>query len=81
MLETYQKDNKLFEFSRNTNRKELKIRKHDVTCNDLVALISLQLFRCKGFAEMVFASLNVYKVPSFLTRYSIGKYQPLVKDF
>ena len=53
MLKTFQRDTKLFEFSRNMNREEMKIRKNNVTlqwlrCNGLV---SIKLC-CNGLAGM-----------------------------
>ena len=40
ILKTYQRENKLFEFSRYTNREKLRKRKNDLT---------LQQLRCSGF--------------------------------
>ena len=45
MLKTYQREAKLFEFLRDTNGKELKIRKHNVTLRRLhIVMASL----CQG---------------------------------
>ena len=46
MLKTYQKETKLFKFSRDTNRKELKIKKNDFS---LLFALHFSFFLFKNF--------------------------------
>ena len=60
MLKAYQRKTIFVEFSRDVDREKLKIRKNDVTlqwlpsngfsCNDYVAMVSLQWFLLLPFA-------------------------------
>ena len=57
MLETYQRETKLFEFSRDTIREELDIGKSSVTLhwlhsNGFVAMAPLQRLSFEGFVAM-----------------------------
>ena len=58
ILKTYQRERetKLFEFSWNTNREELKVRKNVITFQGFVAIASLQWLRCNAFVAVVSAS-------------------------
>ena len=77
MLKTFQRETKLFEYSRNMNREEMSIRKNNVTlqwlrCNVFFSIALLQWFcwngfdvRCNGFR---FSCLSMFanKVTIFL---------------
>lgn len=41
MVVTYQRETKLFQCSRNTNREELEMKENDVTFNGVVTVVSL----------------------------------------
>ena len=75
MLKTFQRETKLFEYSRNMNREEMSIRKNNVTLqwlrcnvfffNSFVAMVLLEWLRCNGFR---FSCLSMFanKVTIFL---------------
>ena len=86
MLKTFQRETKLFEYSRNMNREEMSIRKNDVTlqwlrCNVSFSIALLQWFCWNGFDVMAFVSLVRLclqtKSPSFLTTVFSRKYRPV----
>ena len=65
MKKTYQRETKLLEFSRDTNREELKIRKSDVTLqwlygNSCTAMASLRWLHCIGFLQWLLHLLLAY---------------------
>ena len=86
MLKTYQRETKLFEFSRDANREGLKIRKkrHSI-CTVFVAIALLQWLHCNGFVAAVFISPVCLclktKFSVFLKAGYTGKYRLVVKDF
>ena len=88
MLKINQRETKLFVFSRDTNREELKIRKNNVNLqwlcnNDFTGMVLLQWLCCNGFVLIVRVSpacLFTNKTTSFINDYT-GKYRPVTKDF
>ena len=57
MLRKSRRDTKLSEFSRNSNKEELRLKKMTPLCNGLIAMDLLRWIGCNGFLLFLFFGL------------------------